>query len=482
MEKSSMTIVNPRPGIHRRAILLILLAAIAGVFALQAAQRANATTGPVIYNSIPATLAPNVASLGFEATSTSEFGDYIHLGGTDRGLNTVTVTMSNWALYSDFASDPLYSGNSSTWTHPITVNVYNVAAGPAVGTLLATITQNINIPWRPVGDPTCPNTGYGLGFAWRAGDGSCYNGIAFNATFDLSSLNVTLPNDVIVGVAYNTADYGAVPIHAAGPYNSLNVGIPTGQTPTVGTDDNADNVFWNTTYPGYTAGFRQDTGWTPNGTVSFRITANPTCTPTGLMRDNINLTARQIGGTVTGTLDATGCNIGVYNPTSVTGADIFGANYYGVVVDGGTTPVDVTGASIHNIGEATFNGAQHGRAIYYVNGASGTVSGNTVSLYQKNGIVIAGTGTAVTVSDNTVTGAGPINYIAQNGIVIQDGATALVTGNTVSGNDYTPTDTVACGILFYNAGGVKQSKNVLSGNEVNICNAGRGGGKFNSTP
>ena len=48
------------------------------------------------------------------------------------------------------------------------------------------------------------------------------------------------------------------------------------------------------------------------------------CTPTGFYRDGINLTAAKIGGAVTGTLDATGCNIGAYNPTSVTGADISG--------------------------------------------------------------------------------------------------------------------------------------------------------------
>src|ERR1019366_8519745 len=123
---------------------------------------------------------------------------------------------------------------------------------------------------------------YGVGFAYKAADGSCNNGIAFNAVFDMSSLHVTLPNDVIVGVAYNTADYGAVPSHVAGPYNSLNVGIPNSQLATVGTDDNVDNVFWNTSYaPFYTdhgtAGvgiFRQDTNWAPNGTVAFQITAS----------------------------------------------------------------------------------------------------------------------------------------------------------------------------------------------------------------
>ena len=50
-----------------------------------------------------------------------------------------------------------------------------------------------------------------------------------------------------------------------------------------------------------------------------------------------NSPPQQIGGTVTGTLDATGCDIGVYNPTSVTNADIHGAQYYGVVVNGRPT-------------------------------------------------------------------------------------------------------------------------------------------------
>ncbi len=54
--------------------------------------------------------------------------------------------------------------------------------------------------------------------------------------------------------------------------------------------------------------------------------ASTTCTPTGFVRDGINLTAAQIGGNVSGPLDATGCNIGVYyapgTSGSVSGADI----------------------------------------------------------------------------------------------------------------------------------------------------------------
>lgn len=232
-----------------------------------------------VYNATPSPLPPNVSSLGFQATSTSEFGDYVHLTGTDRVLNTVTVTMSDWALYADYSADSLYSGNAVTWTHPITINVYSSSLDTdgVPDTLLATKTDNVAIPWRPAADPTCTPT-----TAWRAGDGTCYSGLAFNAVFDLSSPSVTLLSDVIVGIAFNTQSYGAAPIGSAGPYNSLNVGVPTGGVATVGTDDNIDNVFWNTSFAGFyadggTAGvgiFREDTNWTPNGTVAIKITAS----------------------------------------------------------------------------------------------------------------------------------------------------------------------------------------------------------------
>ena len=252
----------------------VLLALFAAVAVLPVAGATAAPVPSVVYDATPNPLPPNVASLGFQATSTSEFGDYVHLAGTDRVLKTVTVTMSDWALNSDYPSLP-----ATGWSHPITVNVYesNLGTNGVPDTLLASRTENVTIPWRPAADPTCPG-----GTAWRATDGNCYNGIAFNITFDLSSSNVTLPDDVIVGIAYNTQSYGSAPIGAPGPYNSLNVGVPTGQTASVGSDDNSDNVFWNTSHaPFYTDGgvagvgiFRQDTNWSPNGTVAIQITAS----------------------------------------------------------------------------------------------------------------------------------------------------------------------------------------------------------------
>ena len=88
-----------------------------------------------------------------------------------------------------------------------------------------------------------------------------------------------------------------------------------------------------------------------------------------------------------GPLPLSGCQIGVYfdQAGSVTNADIAGATHYGVFADKGAK-VDVTGSEIHQIGNSPFDGAQNGRAVFYANGATGTVSGNAIYGYQKNGV------------------------------------------------------------------------------------------------
>jgi hypothetical protein len=227
--------------------------------------------------------------------------------------------------------------------------------------------------------------------------------------------------------------------------------------------------------------------------VTLASSTPPACTPTGLVRDGIDLTAKLVNpaGTVSGTVNAATCNIGVYygpgNTGTVSGATITGANYYGVVADGAA--VNITGATIQNIGESPFNGAQHGIGVLYTTihqdlsttatPASGTLSGSSITSYQKNGVVVSGANATVTIKNNTVTGNGHIAYIAQNGIQVSFGASALVTGNTVSANWYTPPSVTACGLLFFQAGGVKQNANTLFDNETNLCNAGRGGGNLN---
>ena len=125
-----------------------------------------------------------------------------------------------------------------------------------------------------------------------------------------------------------------------------------------------------------------------------------------------------------GPLPLSGCQIGVYfdQVGSVKNADIAGATHYGVFADKGAK-VNVTSSHIHQIGNSPFDGAQNGRAVFYAAGATGTVSGNQIDDYQKNGVVATGDGTAMQVLDNTVTGRGHLTSIAQNGVVIAHEAT-----------------------------------------------------------
>ncbi len=224
-----------------------------------------------IFNNIPGSLAPNYASLGYEATSTQEFGDKITFGGGGRELTAATVTMSDWARASDYAG----VGDATGYDHDLTINIYAAGAGDAVGPLLGTKTQTFHMLWRPENNP-------GDNSVWIGPDSQPYHGIAFNCTFDLTSLGLTSPDTIIYGLSYNTADYGVSPIHAPGPYNSLNFGL--GGVTTVGTDVDPDSAYWNTSFAGnYTDGglggvgtFRKDTNWLPYAPmVNFQAVPEP---------------------------------------------------------------------------------------------------------------------------------------------------------------------------------------------------------------
>lgn len=179
----------------------------------------------------------------------------------------------------------------------------------------------------------------------------------------------------------------------------------------------------------------------------------PTCTPTGFFRDSINLTAAVIDppGTYTAVLNANPCNIGVYYSPGVHGhivnSEIYGANYYGVVNNGGQ--VTITKSFVHDIGEVPFNGTQHGVGIYfaYNSGATGSITNNRITRYQKGGIAVTGLGDSAQIAHNTVIGLGPVSFIAQNGIEIGAGAKGSITNNNVSNNSYT-------GLNFASSGGI----------------------------
>lgn len=228
------------------------------------------------FDTLAVPLPPNVASLGYHITATSEFGDLVRLAGTAHFIDSVTVTMSSWAIRSD------YPGSSPRgFTHPITLKLYDVdrrSGQPRVGRMIETVTTHFLIPWRPEPDPTAPRSPLR---PWRATDGNYYGGLAFNLTFDLSALAVALPDDIIVSISFNTQHHGEAPLGFEGPYNSLNVGVSSAP-PAIGTDIGPGAVYWKTAdgtfySDGGAAGvnvLRLDTGWTAF-TPAMRLNNSP---------------------------------------------------------------------------------------------------------------------------------------------------------------------------------------------------------------
>jgi hypothetical protein len=156
---------------------------------------------------------------------------------------------------------------------------------------------------------------------------------------------------------------------------------------------------------------------------------------------------------------------------------------YGVLVGGGAI-LNFTDSSVTAAGAYPLNGCQGGIGIEA--GMSWTqpnevghltMTDSWISGYQKNGVVVDGAKSTATISNSTVTGAGPTAQIAQNGIQVSDGAQANISYTTVSGNECDDTvcgsnglnDTQSAGILFYAAtSGSTVTNSTLSYNDMGL--------------
>ncbi|WP_180131979.1 PEP-CTERM sorting domain-containing protein [Rhodoferax sp. BLA1] len=236
----------------------------------------------VIFSNLPTVLPGNQASIGYQATGTSEMGDHIQFAGGARNLTSATVTMSNWALAST------YSSSASGYEKTLTFNIYQYLDDTGPGPLIASKTITTLIPWRPEADGVnCSGT-----TRWYSvQDKQCYNGLGFNVTFDFSGLGVVLPDDIVFGLAFNTQSYGANPTGTGGPSNSLNYALvgdpndPITAEPSTGTDVDPDSWFWKTANGGKwltnednANKFAPDAGWSGWGTpaVAFEAVPEPT--------------------------------------------------------------------------------------------------------------------------------------------------------------------------------------------------------------
>jgi hypothetical protein len=131
---------------------------------------------------------------------------------------------------------------------------------------------------------------------------------------------------------------------------------------------------------------------------------------------------------------------------------------YDVWVGGGAT-LDLTGSVIERAGAYPLNGCQGGVGVEVGSAPTGQVghaalSGDTIDTYQKNGITIDGSGSTASIDNVVVTGAGASPSIAQNGIQVSFGAIASVTGNVISGDNYTGSgEASSAGVLVVGGGG-----------------------------
>lgn len=132
-----------------------------------------------------------------------------------------------------------------------------------------------------------------------------------------------------------------------------------------------------------------------------------------------------------------------------------------------------------------YTGCQGGLAIYAESSGSGvstvSITGNQVQGYQKNGITADDAGTHVTVTGNSIIGAGPTDGAAENAVQIAYGATATISGNQVGDSIWAPdtnTDTgdAASGILVYDSAGVKITGNTLASTQFGIAVVSDGSG------
>ena len=182
--------------------------------------------------------------------------------------------------------------------------------------------------------------------------------------------------------------------------------------------------------------------------------------------------------------------------TALLVANATGVSISGLTVDGINSGIsecapDLIGISFQNAsGEleriavrnfklaAALNGCQSGTGIFVQSGNGGVskveIEHCTVHDFQKNGITADEIGTVTIIRRNVVTGVGPTNGAAQNGVQIGFGATGSILDNVVTNNVWAPCTAVstctavATNILVTQSDNVEVSGNTAGISQVNV--------------
>jgi hypothetical protein len=274
-----LTSANARTNGVIRKIGIAAAGVVAATLMTTASASAAVTT---VYDNTPSPLPGNVPSLGFEATSTSEFGGLVELAGTERDRPQVEVGFSSWGC----ESGTWHQGNCSStpgarFTHRVKFSIYEVAASDEPGELLGRVAKTVEVPYRRSANYThC--TGPDAGKWYNPSDDTCYNGRLFTRRLVLGDID--LPDQVIISAAYNTTHYGSSPIGESAPcytedggcgYDSLNVAL-TGP-PSIGSNPRPDDAYVDSTWGGAYC----DGGAGGTGTFRLDVATGPSCNWTG---------------------------------------------------------------------------------------------------------------------------------------------------------------------------------------------------------
>ncbi len=252
-------------GTRRNSAAVAWLAAVLLAAGAAMGVMAGAAGAEVIYKNMPSKHQLDGAE-GFECCGTSSFGGEVTFAGSLRGSPTITAGLLSFACENG-SGETCRSKSGSTFTWPITLEIYEPGVGDAVGPLITKVTSAFKIPYRPTESSKCPEVegtkGYGA---------ECFVAIAHNISFSLKGFK--LPETAIIALAFNTETYGETPTHMEGPENSLNVTVnvsyectkenPTTHeceayaelptAPSVGTDPFPEQVFQSTVYSGAACG------------------------------------------------------------------------------------------------------------------------------------------------------------------------------------------------------------------------------------
>jgi Collagen triple helix repeat (20 copies) len=203
---------------------------------------ADETTN-VVYNNIPSPLPDSLQSEAFEATQTAEFGGAIHLSSGARTNPLISVVLDSYACENGTGST-CSTTPGSEFSTPVTLNIYALGQNGSVGSLVDTVTNTYQVPYRPSVSSTCTGAQDGDYFA----DGQCHANVADKVTFDLGGRHTVLPGNVIISVALNTTDYGYQPTHVGTGlgYDSLNFGLIDNVDPSVGSVPDDTTIYENT--------------------------------------------------------------------------------------------------------------------------------------------------------------------------------------------------------------------------------------------